>query len=136
MVQYYVQKEGKHVLRSDLLDSEARTVASTLLRSRPMTSAQLRRFYGEVKNLERKATDNEIGEMTENSFLPVLPLVKMMKSKVAYAAKTDNGKVSKEFQEWLDSHLDAVSSKDDFWAFLKHFEAVVGYYYGLNTKTS
>jgi CRISPR-associated protein Csm2 len=135
MVQYYEQSQGQNVLRVDLLDSEARSVADKLLRNK-LSSAQLRRFYGEIKSLEKKATDKEKGEMTTESFLPVLPLVKMMKSKVAYAANPQNRKVPQEFREWMEAHLDAIHSKDDFWAFLKHIEAVVGFCYGQGMKTT
>jgi len=135
MVQYYEEKNEQSVLRASLLDSEARKKAESLKKG-GMTSAQLRRFYGEVKNLEKKATDNETGEISEQKFLTVLPMVKMMKSKVAYANNPSNKKVPDEFREWMDEHLDSIESHRDFRAFLLHFEAVVGFCYGLGLKNN
>lgn len=138
MVQYYMEKQGEKVLNPALLNEEAHSVAQDFVSKKgtALTSAQLRRFYGEAKNLEKKATDKERNEITEESFAPVLPLVKMLKSKVAYAANPANPKVPEDFKKWLDKHLDSVNSAEEFKAFLLHFEAVVGFCYGLGMKNT
>ncbi|MCF8030549.1 MAG: type III-A CRISPR-associated protein Csm2 [Desulfohalobiaceae bacterium] len=135
MVQYFQDSERK-VINPELLNEQALSDARTIKQARPtqMTSAQLRRFYGEAKNLEKKATDKTSGRVTEEAFAPVFPLVKMLKSKVAYAANPSNPKVPKEFKDWMEERIDAVQTASDFQAFLLHFEAVVGFCYGEGMK--
>ena len=135
MVQYFQDSEKK-VINPELLNEQALSDARTIKqgRSTQMTSAQLRRFYGEAKNLEKKATDKKSGQITEEAFAPVLPLVKMLKSKVAYAANPTNPKVPKEFKDWMEKRIDAIQTASDFQAFLLHFEAVVGFCYGEGMK--
>jgi CRISPR-associated protein Csm2 len=140
MVPYYVEKEGKMVLNPDLVNNEARKIAEQFVPKpfKPLiSSAQLRRFFGEIKNLERKAVDTN-NQITDESFAPVLPLVKMVKSKVAYAANPSNTnpKVPQVFKDWIDSHIDAVNSAEEFEAFLMHFEAVVGFCYGKGMRNN
>lgn len=137
MVQYFQDSEKK-VINPELLNEQAFSDAKTLRESRSpyMTSAQLRRFYGEAKNLEKKAVDRNTGEVTEEAFASVFPLVKMLKSKVAYAANPSNPKVPKEFKEWMDERIDKVQDARDFEAFLLHFEAVVGFCYGQGMKNT
>lgn len=138
MVSYYLENQGEKVLNPALVNEEAQRVAQDFVSKKgaSLTSAQLRRFYGEAKNLEKKATDKTRNEITEESFAPVLPLVKMLKSKVAYAANPANRKVPQEFRQWLDKHLDSVNSAEEFKAFLLHFEAVVGFCYGLGMRNT
>jgi CRISPR type III-A-associated protein Csm2 len=92
-------------------------------RQKALTSAQLRRFYHEVKALEAKI---EAGGFEANA-----PLVKMLRSKVAYAcpAKGDK-KIPNSFAEFLWKHIEQVRSEKDFKAFCTVFEAVVGFFYG------
>ncbi len=88
-------------------------------------TTQLRRFYQDVKIIEN------INNTT--SFKEVKPLIKMLKSKVAYAYAKDN--VSKEFKELVNVTVDkAYDSEEQFNGFLKFFEALVGFHamYGKN----
>ena len=66
----------------------------------------------------------------------VLPLVKMVKSKVAYASNPRNAKVPPSFADWLKKNIDAIETADDFKAFMLHFEAVVDFCYGLSMSNS
>jgi len=134
-------------LRADLLDKEALNAATLFVKffkdknnkyklsNDSLTSAQLRRFYGEFKILEKKflhlATEPE---KKDKEFKKILPLVKMVKSKAEYSLGTK--KVPKAFAEWLKDNVNAIKSPDDFEAFLLHFEAVVGFCYGLGMKES
>lgn len=101
-----------------------------------ITSAQLRRFYGDFKGLEKKfqfkqnGLEPKSGLDKENAFLSVLPLIKMVKSKVAYAANPSNQKIPRAFMEWMNKNIDAINTSNDFEAFMLHFEAVVGFCYG------
>ena len=102
-------------------------------RNPKLTSAQLRNFYHEAKKLEEicKYNDNP-----DEKFKIILPLVKMLKSKVAYACpKTGRDrKVPVEFKNFIDEMVDNVKDWKDFKAFALSFEAVVGYFYGLGGR--
>ena len=115
-------------LRESLLTTEAETQAEAFLhppnRQRSLTSAQLRRFYHEVKALEAKI---EAGGFEANA-----ALVKMLRSKVAYACpqRGEHKKIPDTFAEFLWMHVEQIHSKEDFKAFCTVFEAVVGFFYG------
>ena len=95
-----------------------------------LKNSQLRKFYGEFKKLESEILQNS-GEEQER-FLSVLPRIKMVAAKVTYAKARKV--VPSTFVKWLKEHTDQINSLTDFKAFLLHFEAVVGYCYGINPK--
>lgn len=137
--------DDKGNIRKELLGKESEEVARkfVVIRSdgkrddrNSLNSAQLRRFYGDLKNLERKLAFRQQSENEADPFLAVLPLVKMVKSKVAYASNPRNEKVPPAFADWLKKNIDAIDTADDFKAFMLHFEAVVGYCYGLGMSNS
>lgn len=131
--------DGKGNIRPELLGTESEDVAKTFLfpgQGKALNSAQLRRFYGDMKNLERKLDFRQQTGNETDPFLAVLPLVKMVKSKVAYASNPRNAKVPPSFADWLKKNIDAIETADDFKAFMLHFEAVVGFCYGLGMSNS
>jgi CRISPR type III-A-associated protein Csm2 len=115
-------------LKESLLTSEAERQADEFLRppdrQRQLTSAQLRRFYHEVKALEAK--------IEAKGFEANAPLVKLLRSKVAYAcpARKEDRKIPDTFAKFLWQHIEQVRSEKDFKAFCTVFEAVVGFFYG------
>ncbi len=126
----YFDEDGN--IRSALLDEEAKHMADKLVvyyrdrnnnrrldKNSTLTSAQLRRFFGDFKQLEKK--------VAKQDFEKVKPLIKMVKSKAAYASQ----KIIPEFKNFLTENVDNINSKKDFDAFMLHFEAVVGFYYGM-----
>ena len=119
-------------IRSELLDKEAGKRAKEFVRvsrqDKPLTSAQLRRFFGEFRSLEKKV--NLAG------FEKVKPLIKMVKSKASYAANPNNRKIPDTFKEFLISNVDQINDEKDFKAFMLHFEAVVGFCYGLGMRNN
>ena len=101
------------------VDSEAVEQAQKL---QGMKTSQLRKFYADVKSLERQymaATDKDA------AFARILPMIKLLKAKSAYALTRKV--VPKEFRDWLWKHVDNISTFKDFSAFLLNFEAVVGF---------
>ena len=137
--------DGKGNIRPELLGTESEDVAKKFVVLRPdgkrddrnsVNSAQLRRFYGDLKNLERKLDSRQQTGNEADPFLAVLPLVKMVKSKVAYASNPRNAKGPPSFADWLKKNIDAIETADDFKAFMLHFEAVVGFCYGLGMSNS
>jgi CRISPR-associated protein Csm2 len=120
-------------IRSELLDEEAKSLAESFFIRNPrdpnridkrksLSSAQLRRFFGEFRQLEKKV--NVIG------FEKVKPLIKMVKSKASYAANPDNRKIPESFKNFLIKNINEINTQQDFEAFMLHFEAVVGFFYG------
>lgn len=87
-----------------------------------MKSSQIRKFYADVKSLERQwlaASDKEA------AFARILPMIKLLKAKSDYAFARKV--VPESFRDWLWEHIDSIKTDKDFNAFLLHFEAVVGF---------
>ena len=132
---YY--KEDGRTIDPRWVDSEALSVARKLVTKDyngkvdkdSIKSSQLRKFYADVKSLERTW---EYQGRTDTAFLGILPQIKILKAKAAYP--TRRGVVPRGFVTWINSHVDNISSPDDFRAFLLHFEAVVGFCYGEGLK--
>jgi CRISPR-associated protein Csm2 len=89
-----------------------------------VSSTQLRRFYNEFKGLEKR--------VNAKGFESVLPLIKMVRSRAFYAS--NGNKIPKSFKDFLVKNVEAINEKKDFEAFLLHFEAVVGFCYGMGLK--
>lgn len=117
---YYTDKEKKK-LNTKWVDEEALKVAQEVGNEK-LKSAQLRRFYSEVKTLERVWTTRG---QTAEAFLELLPQIKILKAKVVYAK--ERGVAGDYFQRWMAEHVNAIKDVEDFKAFLLHFEAVVGF---------
>lgn len=98
-------------------------------RKKPITSSQLRRFYGDVKNLEMR-WDNSSDK--EKAFRDILPMIKLLKAKAAYAC--GRGTVPVTFKYWIWDNVERINGIKDFKAFLLYFEAVVGFCYGNGLK--
>jgi CRISPR-associated protein Csm2 len=129
--------DDKGNLHPDLLDGRAAAKAEEFVpqgdRRNCLSSAQLRRFYNEFKSLERKLVFSLDQGITEQEAFPaILPLVKMVKSKAAYAQGRNT--VPYAFKHWIEENVDQIHNVEDFKAFLLHFEAVVGFCYGLGLK--
>ena len=131
MSMYYDEIDGRMVLRKELVTSEAERVAGNLAKDRhnKISSAQLRRFYGDFKSLEKK---QQAAPDQQAAFVSTLPLIKMALSKAMYAKARKT--VPDEFVKWIETHTRAINSLEDFKAFMLHFEAVVGFCYGYGLK--
>lgn len=131
----YYQANGK--IDSKWVTSEALAIAQKLVskgyNGKPdrnsIKSSQLRKFYSDVKNLERTWSYQKC---SDEAFLGILPQIKILKAKAAYAKSREV--VPPAFSEWINKHVDAISTPEDFRAFLLHFEAVVGFCYGEGLK--
>lgn len=134
----YFDKNG--VIRSDLLEQEALQKANSFVKhydkynkktkktekkltKDSLSSSQLRKFFNEFRQLEKK--------VKFEGFDKVKPLIKMVKSKAAYASNPKNPKIPGAFKDFLNSNLDRIEKEKDFQAFMLHFEAVVGFFYGI-----
>ena len=114
--------------KEKLVTAEAEKIANELVGNNPrkpdLKSSQLRKFYMEVKSLERK--------VEAEGFEKIKPLIKMLKVKVNY--QRGRGLVPPKFVEFITKCVDNVNDREDFKDFVMHFEAVVGYYYGKAEK--
>ncbi len=121
---FYEEKGGQKVIREELLTSKAQGWARSFFNAK-LHPTQLRRFYHDVKSLEAKVT-------SEEEFIRYRPLIKMLKSKVAYASRKAGGaqKVPWQFRKFIEDCVDEIDQLEDFRAFVLVFEAVVGYFYG------
>jgi len=134
---YFYSDKEKEIIKEELLTTKAVEWAKSFInpqrthrgpRNPKLTSAQLRRFYNDVKALESKIAS---GEFEKNK-----PIIKMLKSKVAYASpvRGRDRKVPIEFRNFLEEMVDNINDLKDFEAFCLTFEAVVGYFYGEGGK--
>ena len=116
----------------ELYDTLAERQASLL----EVNSSQLRKFFGEVKELYRQfeaLTAQQSGEAVEAEIYQtrIEPRFKMLRSKVQYASRRGaQGAMSREFATFLTSGIEKVKDHRQFRKFVLHFEAVVGFMYG------
>lgn len=112
-------------LTEDLLTKEAEEFGKNL---GSMDSTQIRKFYDEFKLLEKKVSI----DLSEEKFKSeILPLIKFVKSKIAYnAGRNVDGKilVPKVFKEKMDEYIDRIQTKEDFKNFIMFYQATIGYF--------
>jgi len=124
----YYDDEGR--ITKDLFDKDAQAWADRFCKD-GLKRNQLRNFYHDVKSFERKLDPFQ----KEKSFDENHPYLKMLKSKAYYAAdRLKREKIPDSFKEFLKKNIDLVQSYKDFDTFVTFFEAVVGFYYGKETR--
>jgi CRISPR-associated protein Csm2 len=101
----------------DLFNATAKNWAEKIERTK---KSQVRNFYDKVLELEQRAK--------QEAFEDVLPFVKMLNSKVAYAVS--RRVASKEFEEMMHLCIEQVKTKENLTVFKLFFEAVLGFYKG------
>lgn len=139
MVNYFYEDEVKEEIKEELLTDRAKAWAESFInpkqpkdrwqRNPKLTSAQLRKFHIEAKELEERVKNLE---NPDKEFPKLRPLVKMLKSKVAYACPITgrDRKVPEEFRKYIEEMVENINDRNDFMAFALCFEAVVGFFYG------
>jgi len=83
---------------------------------------QLRNFYDKVLELENRAKKDDWSD--------VLPFVKMLNSKVAYAHTREV--INCKFEDMMNQCIIQVKTKEDLTKFKLFFEAVLGFFKGSN----
>lgn len=94
-------------------------------------NTQIRKFFDQVLDLTNKAkySNDFDGE--------ILPFVKMLNSKVAYASarKSAGGNlINKPFVEMMNSCINQVNTKEELNIFKLFFEAVIGFHKSLEGR--
>lgn len=143
MDRYFYEDQNKERMREALLTVQAEKWAKMFnapkyptdsrQRNPKLTSAQLRKFHAETKELEERIKKFK---NPDEDFLTIRPLIKMLKSKVAYACPSNgrDRKVPEEFRKFIEEMVDNIHDWKDFRAFSLCFESVVGYFYGLGGR--
>ena len=121
MIEYYKDK-ARQEINPIWVDAKAEEAAISFLDKPEIKTSQLRRFYADVKSLERQLLD---ARDEQAAFGRILPMIKLLKAKSEYALKRKV--VPESFRKWLWDNVDSVNDVLDFKAFLLHFEAVVGF---------
>jgi len=118
---------------TNLVDNLAEQQAKSL---EILTSSQLRKFFGEVKDLYRrwKMLEKTAGESNKlERYQEVIePQLKMLRSKAYYAIRLGGQQqIPESFRDFIDKGIEKIKGPGDFEKFVKHFEAIVGFLYGL-----
>jgi CRISPR-associated protein Csm2 len=121
-------------LYDQIAEQQADVFAQLDFRNR-IPASQLRRFFGEVKELFRRfnsqtaANPSKDEEEIYRQFIE--PQFRMIRSKVAYTVgRQGSSSVPREFADFLSEGIKKVTSAKNFRRFVLHFEAVVGFMYG------
>lgn len=116
----------------ELYDTLAEQQANTL----QINSSQLRKFFGEAKDLYRQfnaltaagANDSELDRIYRER---IEARFRMLRSKVAYAERPGGqARLDRNFAAFLKEGIQKVKNHRHFVRFVLHFEAVVGFMYG------
>lgn len=122
IIAYYKDSNNK-ALDPDLLDQKASEWAKDFAN---LKTAQMRRFYDDLKAIERKIMIGKSTEDQEENFKRDRALIVMFKAKSVYAEKR---KVApREFTQFIFDHVASIKCLSDFQAFIKVFEAVVAFH--------
>ena len=120
---YYSDPPDKKRLKPDLLDDHARKDAESF---KDLKAAQIRRFYDEIKAIERKIMYDKDLDKQKANFDEARALITMFKAKAVYAEKR---KVApRAFTQFIFDHVASINDLADFKGFLKVFEAVVAFH--------
>jgi len=119
LMKFYDEKNETKV---ELFDTNAEKIADFFSKARKEVNSytQLRRFYDEVVDLHERIEENP------SLFTQLLPLIRMLNAKTAYAK--GRNKVDDNFVLFVKESLSQVKTAKDFTVFKTLFEAVMGFY--------
>ncbi len=123
--------KNKKLIDPDLFSVKAEELARKVYqdqresRGKQNKPTQLRKFYDEVIRFGGMLQGLSV-ERQKEEFDRILPYLKMLNAKAAYAQGRDL--VSKNFKDFIASSLVKVNDKDDFEAFAGFFESFMGFY--------
>ncbi|TAN45545.1 MAG: type III-A CRISPR-associated protein Csm2 [Nitrospirae bacterium] len=126
-IKFWKDKDKK-LVDPELFSNVAGTLAKDIAKEsndRTNTPTQLRKFYDEVIRFDG------IIKTKPEEFDQLLPYIKMLNAKAAYAyARESGGKplISGKFKDFISGGLKNVNSRDDFEVLASFFEAFMGFY--------
>ncbi|HSV95462.1 MAG TPA: type III-A CRISPR-associated protein Csm2 [Spirochaetota bacterium] len=115
-------------LTEDYLTKTAEEQARLFANKFGKRKGQLRKFYDDLKIIDRRLLEDENEERFKSE---LLPLVKFVKAKIAYSVgrKVQNEQlVPIEFKKYMDAEIDKIQSIADFKNFLYHYQAIISYF--------
>jgi len=118
--------KSKKLIEPDLFSEKAEELAKKIYkeqlesRGKANKPTQIRKFYDEVLRFD------SIVKANPTEFENILPYLKMLNAKAAYAMGRDL--VSKGFKDFISYSLGQIHTKEDFDVFADLFEAFMGYY--------
>lgn len=118
---------------TELFNKVAETYANNI--GNGVQNTQIRKFYDYVLEYNEKSRNLKNEEFTTD----ILPFVKMLNSKVAYAStRTSGGKklINDAFVNMIRDCILSIKEKDDLTNFKLFFEAVIGFHKSLESKKS
>ena len=120
---------------AELFDALAEQQADSLGAVGNINSNQLRKFFGEIKDLYRRFETLVAGrDESEHAAIyesKIAPLFKMVRSKVAYASrKGGQATMPEHYADFLSGGIAKVNDQKQFRRYVLHLEAVVGFLYG------
>lgn len=120
--------KNKKMVEPELFSNVAGMLAKDIAKEsndRTNTPTQIRKFYDEVIRFDG------IIKTKPEDFEQLLPYIKMLNAKAAYAhARESGGKplISSKFKDFISSSLKNVNSREDFDVLSSFFEAFMGFY--------
>lgn len=111
--------EGERpALRREFIIGYPEKIARALEDREKNKSTQLRKFYDYCIRIRDMLDRGQSFREVESDFCRLLAFVKYAETR---------GKVSALFVEFIQKNMDMIHSKEEFYAFVKHFEAVIAY---------
>lgn len=112
----------------DLFDTQAEKYAQNI--GDGVKNTQIRKFYDYVLDYQNKSKS-----LSDEEFkMEILPFIKMLRSKVAYASTRNSGGgklINDAFAGMMNDCIAAVQEKNDLNNFKLFFEAVIGFHKGI-----
>lgn len=126
-IRFWKDKDKK-LVEPELFSTGAEVLAKEIAKEsndRTNTPTQLRKFYDEVIRFD------QIIKTKPEEFDQLLPYIKMLNAKAAYArARESGGKplISQKFRDFISGTLKNINTREDFDVFSSLFEAFMGFY--------
>lgn len=121
-VQFWKDRSSRQI-DPELFSTTAEELAKIINRERTAkinNPTQVRKFFDEVVRFQGMIQGDP------QQFAELLPYIKMLNAKAAYAAGRDL--IGSEFKSFLSDSLKQVNDREDFEIFCSFFEAFLGFY--------
>ena len=115
----YFEDESKKTLKSEYIVKYPKYIVKNLKDGDKNKSNQLRKYYDFVVRIK------DTLKYDIKTFDEVYPEIKKLDYHSSYA-KT-RGKVTEYFVDFIKKNLQNINTKEDFFAFATHFEAIIAY---------
>ncbi len=115
---------------AELVDELAQRQARGIRR---IAATELAKFFTEIKELQRAVSAGGA-----ETWKQVEPRLRLLRSRAFYANRRigQGHGVPREFRDFVDRSVQSVRNGEDFIKFARHFEAVVGFLYGMGSVQS